>query len=333
MPRQGRIYIEGAIYHVIQRGLERRKIFIDDSDRKEFTRRLDKGLTRTGHKCYGWVLMPNHFHLLIRSGVRPLSDLMRGLLTGYALYFNRRYKRRGYLYQGRYKSILCQEEAYLLELVRYIHLNPFRAGLLLDTKSLGSYKWSGHAVLMGNSQSSWQETGEILERFGTNKAEAIRRYEEFIAEGKNIGKREDLSGGGLLRSAGGWKGIQQLRKSKEKWHADERILGDGDFVSQTLKVAEEHLERQAKLQQEGWDIDRVVEKVCDLLGVDIKDIKRLSKRNKIAQARSLIAYFANKELGISGIELSRYFEITPASISEAITRGRMIAAENEYLIA
>ncbi|MBI5555777.1 MAG: transposase [Elusimicrobia bacterium] len=318
---------------MIQRGLERRKIFIDDFDRKEFTRRLAKGLKQTGHKCYGWVLMPNHFHLLIRSGVRPLSDLMRGLLTGYALYFNRRYKRSGYLYQGRYKSILCQEEAYLLELVRYIHLNPFRAGLLLDSKSLGGYKWSGHAVLMGKIQSSWQETGEILERFGTKKAEAIRRYEEFIAEGKNIGKREDLSGGGLLRSAGGWKGIQQLRKSKEKWYADERILGDGDFVSQALNAAEEHLERKAKLQQEGWDIDTVVQKVCDLLGVDIKDIKRLSKRNKIAQARSLIAYFANQELGISGVDIARYFEITPASISEAITRGRMIAAENEYLIA
>ncbi len=111
MPRDKRLELPGAIYHVIVRGLERREIYRDDTDRKEFLRRLEKGLQQIGDQCYGWVLMPNHFHLLIRSGTKPLNELMRGLLTGYALYFNRRYRRSGYLYQGRYKSILCQEDA------------------------------------------------------------------------------------------------------------------------------------------------------------------------------------------------------------------------------
>ena len=108
MPRDKRINLPGVIYHVISRGIERRKIFIDKADREEFLRRLGDGLEKTSCQCIAWSLMPNHLHLLIRTGERALSDLMRKLLTGYAVYFNRRHKRHGYLYQNRYKSILCQ---------------------------------------------------------------------------------------------------------------------------------------------------------------------------------------------------------------------------------
>lgn len=332
MPRQGRIHVEAGIYHVIQRGLERRAIFTDDAERQEFIDRLAEGLKYTGHKCYGWVLMPNHFHLLIRTSTRPLSDLMRKLMTGYALYFNKKHRRSGYLYQGRYKSILCQEETYLLELIRYIHLNPLRAKILSDIRALQHYQWSGHAVLLGKRKATWQATGEILERFGKSKAEAIRHYEDFVAEGEDMGRREDLSGGGLVRSAGGWRGIQELKASKERWQADERILGDGDFVSQTLKEAAAEMNRQEKLKAEGWDINKVVEKVCDLLEVDVKDIKSLSKQSKIAQAKSLIIYFSYKDLKVTGVELSNYFGITRSSISSAVRRGKRIAEENRYRI-
>ncbi|OGS20154.1 MAG: hypothetical protein A2252_10920 [Elusimicrobia bacterium RIFOXYA2_FULL_39_19] len=332
MPRQGRINIEGGLYHVIQRGLERRKIYKDDEDREEFLRRLSEGLEVTGHKCYGWVLMPNHFHLLIRTTTKPLSDLMRKLLTGYALYFNKTYKRSGYLYQGRYKSILCQEEEYLLELLRYIHLNPLRAKLVQDMKGLSKYKWSGHCVLMGNSEIKWQSTGEILERFGKTKPDAVNKYEKFVSEAKDMAKREDLTGGGLIRSAGGWKEVLSLRQSKEKWLADERILGDGDFVSSTLKQSDEEMHRKEKLKKEGWNIDKLVKKACELLNVDEREIKHESRNSNLAQARSLVAYWGNKELGITGVELAKYFGITKSSISTAVKRGCIIARENEYRI-
>jgi len=332
MPRQGRINIEAGIYHVVQRGIERREIFVDDADREGFIDRLAEGLKQTKHKCYGWVLMPNHFHLVIRTSAAPLSDLMRKLLTGYALYFNKKHKRSGYLYQGRYKSILCQEESYLLELIRYIHLNPLRAGIVKDIRSLGSYKLSGHGVIIGKNEAPWQTTGDILGLFGKRKREARKRYEEFITEGREMGRRVDLSGGGLVRSIGGWKEVERFMKAKDVWQSDERILGDGDFVAQTLEEAEEQIERREKLKKEGWDIERVVDKVCALLGVEVKDIKRLSKRSKIARAKSLVAYFANKELGISGVELSEYFGITRSSISSSIQRGKKIAEKNEYLI-
>lgn len=332
MPRQGRINVEGGIYHVIQRGLDRKKIFVDDADCDEFVRRLAKGLKETGHKCYGWVIMPNHFHLLIRTGARPLSDLMRKLLTGYALYFNKKHQRGGYLYQNRYKSILCQEDEYLLELVRYIHLNPLRAKIVEGMNGLSRYKWSGHSVILGKNKAEWQSSGDILQYFGKMKSEAVRKYEEFISEAKDVEKRDDLTGGGLIRSIGGWKEVLNLRSIKEKQLSDERILGDGDFVSLALKQADEHILRRDKLKSEGWDIDRLVKRACKLLDVEESEIKRESRRSKLSQARSLIAYWANKELGVSGVELAVYFGITKSSISSAIKRGGNIAVENEYRI-
>lgn len=124
MPRGKRLNVIGGVYHVFTRGIEQKDIFKDDTDRKEFLSRLEDALKKTKSYCYAWVLMPNHIHLMIRTGLGSLSDIARRLLTGYAVYFNRRHKRRGYLYQNRYKSILCQEDVYFQGLVRYIHLNP-----------------------------------------------------------------------------------------------------------------------------------------------------------------------------------------------------------------
>ena len=121
MPRQARVDVAGGLYHVIGRGNERREIFGDDADYKEFYARVKQCVAETGQKCLAWAFIPNHFHLLILRGKRPLSDTMRKLMTGYVGYFNRRYHRAGHLFQDRYKAILCEEEEYLLELAAYIH--------------------------------------------------------------------------------------------------------------------------------------------------------------------------------------------------------------------
>ena len=121
MPRQSRLDTPGALHHIVMRGIERRKIFWDDTDRDDFLNRLGDLLNQTRTPCYAWVLIPNHVHLLLRTGLVPLSTVMRRLLTGYAVRFNRRHRRHGHLFQNRYKSFLCQEDPYLLELVRYIY--------------------------------------------------------------------------------------------------------------------------------------------------------------------------------------------------------------------
>jgi putative transposase len=136
MPRQSRIDTPGALHHIISRGIERGKIFKDNQDRFDFIKNLGLILEQTETACYAWSLIPNHFHLLLRTGKVPIATVMRRILTGHAVRFNRRHKRHGHLFQNRYKSILCQEDTYLLELIRYIHLNPLRAKLVDNLNQL-----------------------------------------------------------------------------------------------------------------------------------------------------------------------------------------------------
>jgi len=131
------------------RGIERRKLFRDDKDRNSFLDRLADILEETQSQCYAWALIPNHFHLLLRTGSTPLSKVMRRLMTGHAVTFNKRHKRSGHLFQNRYKSVICEEDPYLLELIRYIHLNPLRAKLVQDLKELDKYPWTGHSAILG----------------------------------------------------------------------------------------------------------------------------------------------------------------------------------------
>ncbi len=169
MPRKARIDTPGALHHIIVRGIERRKIFCDDLDRENFIERFGIVLTESDTPCFAWALIPNHAHLLLRTGTTPMATVMRRLLTGYAVSFNRRHRRHGQVFQNRYKSILCQEDAYLKELVRYIHLNPLRARLVNDLKGLDKYPFSGHSVLMGKKKLGWQDADYVLKLYGTKK--------------------------------------------------------------------------------------------------------------------------------------------------------------------
>ncbi len=162
MPRKARIDAPGALHHIIVRGIGRRKIFDNDDDRDFFIERLATIVLKSETQCFAWALIPNHFHLLLKTGSTPIATVMKRLLTGYAMYYNRAHNRCGHLFQNRYKSILCQEDAYLLELVRYIHLNPLRANIVPDMKGLDKYPYCGHSVLMGNNKREWQDVDYIL---------------------------------------------------------------------------------------------------------------------------------------------------------------------------
>ncbi len=218
----------------------------------------------------------------------------------------------------------------MLELVRYIHLNPLRSRMVKDIKELNSYPWSGHAVTMGKNNISWQETEEVLSLFGQRQHEAVARYLDFIKEGINMGKRDDLTGGGLRRSAGGWEGVFRLKKAKERWQGDERILGDGDFVSQALKTAEEDLERRELLKQKGWNLEKVAARVCALLKIEKTGLLQRSRLNNISKGRELLIYWGSKELGISGSKLAIYLGISSAAVSKKIRLGEKLAREGKY---
>ena len=172
MPRTARLDAPGVLHHVMIRGIERRKIFRNEKDREDFIKRLEILCPSTQTSCYAWAFMSNHAHFLFRTGKAPLSTLMRRLLTGYVIGFNHRHKRSGQLFQNRYKSIICQEDVYLQELVRYIHLNPIRARIIKTLDELESYKYCGYSSLMGKIERQWQDTDYVLGSFGKRKYQA-----------------------------------------------------------------------------------------------------------------------------------------------------------------
>ena len=201
MPRSARLDAPGVLHHVMGRGIEKRPIFLTDEDRNDFLARLGHLAKEGWFSVYAWVLLQNHFHLLCKTRKQPLARSMRCLLTGYVVKFNKRHSRNGHLFQNRYKSIVCQEDAYLLELVRYIHLNLLRAGIAKSFEELNRSPWSGHSALMGHQKRKWQDTEYVLSYFGKG-AGRRRQYLKFVREGITLGRRPELVGGGLIRSMG-----------------------------------------------------------------------------------------------------------------------------------
>jgi len=334
MPRSARLDAPGVLHHVIIRGMERRNIFRSDFDRQDFLRRLETLLELTRTTCYAWALLPNHAHFLLRAGLVPLATVMRRLLTGYVVSFNRRYHRHGTLFQNRYKSIVCQEEPYLKELVRYIHLNPIRAGMVTSLAKLGTYPYCGHSALMGKRERVWQDLDFVLGYFGSRVGRARRAYLSYVKVGLSQGHREDLIGGGLIRSLGGWTEVKSLR-SGEKYHikSDERILGDSDFVDEVLSRAEERYSRQAELRRLGYNFQRVARRVARVLDIDERAIFERGRQQERVRARDLFCFWAVRELGISITEIARLVRMTPPGVGYAVQRGEAMVREKGYQLA
>ena len=312
MPRTARIDIPGLLYHVIVRGIERRDIFCGDDDKALFTERLAKLLLTTETDCLAWSLMSNHFHLLLRPRTTTLAALMRRLLTGYAVVFNLRHNRSGHLFQNRYKSIVCQEDSYLLELVRYIHLNPLRAGLVDSLEGLATYPWSGHAVLLGNASLDGQRSDEVLQMFAKNKQIARQKYRRFVADGMAMGKRNELVGGGLRRS-------RKLDGAEGYEAYDERILGNGDFV--------EHLWKEfgtTDVPDAAMPLSELAKEIARLFAVELPALLQGSRRKELIDARGALCFVATIKLGMNGVVVAKTLNISRSGVLVAARRGAKI---------
>ena len=297
------------------RGIEKTDIFWGDEDRKAFLSRVDQLVSSTKTRIPAWVLMPNHVHLLLFSGPEGISKFMRRLLTGYALYFNRRHHRRGHLFQDRYRSIVCEEERYLLELVRYIHLNPLRAGVVGNLRELKRYPWSGHAVLMGTEKNDWQEKDYILRRFHRERTEAVRAYAGFVADGESQGRRPELTED---RKRGRWSRVLSLREDGGRLEQGGRILGDDDFVSEILKEADDRLRRQVSFGKGHDVVPRMIREMCDGEDVNEQELRNGGQRRKVSGLRARIAWRLSRECGISMAEIARQLGVSTSGIANAI---------------
>jgi hypothetical protein len=251
---------------------------------------------------------------------QPLSIFMRRLLTGYAVVYNRKYARSGHLFQNRYKSIICEQEPYFLELVRYIHLNPVRAGALSTVDELADYPWSGHAVIMGKRKFH-QDIAAVLDRFGKSAGAARAGYLQFVNDGVGLGQQGKLTGGGLRRSQPDAEADDEIEPF------DARILGGGEFVERIQEQVSNHALRSVKVP-----LPEIAQKLAAYLQVDQKILLRPSKEKKIAEARGVICYFAVREMGYKGTEVGRYLNLGPTGVTLAVRRGEKVAEEKHELI-
>jgi len=217
-----------------------------------------------------------------------------------------------------------------LELVRYIHLNPLRAGLVKSYEELGRYSYCGHRVVLGSGKREWQDCEFVLGLFGRKLGSARRRYSEYMKVGIEQGKRPDLIGGGLLRSQGGWEAVKALRESGDYQKGDERILGEGEFVTQVLSEADERLARSYRMRARGYRFEEVVNRVTQLMDVSSAEILSFSKVPKRVEARGLLCYWAAKELGIRQGELAERLGVSQSAVSRAAQRGEILARERQY---
>jgi REP element-mobilizing transposase RayT len=310
------------------RGLEARRIFLSDRDREDLLKRFAEVTPASDTAVYAWSLLTNHFHLLLRTGRERISRVMRRVLTGYAVSFNRRHQRVGHLFQNRFKSILVEEEAYFLQLVRYLHLNPLRARLVSDLNALDRYPWSGHAALMGNEECLWQDTEYVLRQFGQRVGEARRRYREFVASGIGDGKRRELTGGGLIRSMGGRVDLQDEGRGREKWAHDERVLGSSEFVQELLQtVEEERVEATRSPEDQRVVLDRIIANVARGLGLTTAELTSGSRRRVVAKGRYVVGYVGVRTHGHTASEVARRLSVSIQSVVRGIERGPALLAD------
>lgn len=260
-----------------------------------------------------------------------MPTLMKRLLSGHAIYFNRKYRRHGQLFQNRYKSIICQEDVHFKKLLRYIHLNPLHAKIVSDIKELNKYPYSGHSVLTGNKKRRWCDTQYVISYFGKKVTDDRKRYVAYVKEGIAQGRRPDLVGGGLVRSLGGWSALKKLRlKGQDRVKSDERILGDSEFLTALLFEANERLDRRYELKGMGYDLEKIGRRVSKIYGIEKNEIYSKGRRKVQVNARDLLCYWAVREIGMTCREIAKRLGMSQPGIGYAVRRGEKIVKKHKY---
>lgn len=301
MARRARIEYEGAFYHVITRGNQRQGIFRDEPDYRKYLEILSRYKSQYKYNLYAYVLMNNHVHLLIETKEIPLSKIQQGINQSYTMYFNKKYKTVGHLFQGRYKAILCDREAYLLSLIKYIHLNPIRANAV---KQIEDYKWSSHCNYTGKINDAVVDMGKVLRMFSENKSQATRLYRAYMEDGIII-KKEDI-----YRTA------------------DQRILGDESFVEEVTEKTEEGIEQRKKRHEYG--LGEIAKSIEHAFGVTLKHLRDKSKDRDMLKGRKLLSLVA-KEYGYKGREIASYLRKDPTVVTRYLKERDSLKEEMAHV--
>lgn len=312
MARQLRIEFEGAFYHITSRGNLREKVFFEDKDKEKFLEVLERTKERYGYLIHAYTLMDNHYHLLIETPKANISRIMQNINTSYTVYINKKYRRSGHLFQGRFKAIIVDKDEYLITLSRYIHLNPVRAKIVQRPED---YKWTSYKAFIGNGANALVDTPDTLSYFSKEKKKAKKAYRRFVE--REIREEEnpfkEVEAGMLL---GGKKLKAKIQKLLDKIKTDEELP-------------------QIKRFKEKVPIDKIIEVCCKHYGIYQEE---LFKRGKGKYERQMAIYLSKILSGKKNIEVGNYFGIKGPAISgimkaveERLKQDQNIKKEAEYL--
>jgi putative transposase len=303
MARKPRVHYPGALYHVILRGNDGQGIFFDDKDRTRFCFLMQEGIERFGHRIHAFCLMTTHVHLAIQVGEVSLSRILQNLSFRYTRWINWRYHRSGHLFQGRYKAVLVDGEAFLLELTRYLHLNPVRAGMVTEA---ADYPWSGHRCYLGLEAIGWLTTEWVLGQFSKRLSAARRAYGTFVSEGKGEGQQPEYHKGS---------------------DTDSRILGDDTFIEKVLG------QKQPMRRKSRVGLDEVMQQVCKRYSIPEEDLRLSGRSRRISEARGVAAWLI-LESGICRLaELGKVTGRDISTLSSAVNRLQKRARKDLRLAA
>jgi REP element-mobilizing transposase RayT len=304
MARPLRIEYSGAFYHVMHRGNDGSDIFKSYRDREKFLEYVGKAVTRYEIKIHTYCLMTNHYHFLIETPHPNLSQAIKWINVGYVAYFNRKRRRSGHLFQGRYKAVLVDADEYLKHLSRYIHLNPIRAAMVEHSKD---YPWSSYRVFGGYAKApDWLDTHWLLSLFDSNQNKAKERYRDFVESVQN-----------------------EKIKNPSKNIINGVILGGSDFVNwikQNFLSKDSDIKEKPQLKRlkPRLTAEDVIPAICHEFTCTREMILRKGKKRNFA--RDVAIYLSREMTGESGVELGRYFGISGAGIT---VRHGFIAKELE----
>ncbi|MCD4848213.1 MAG: transposase [Candidatus Aegiribacteria sp.] len=303
----------GTFHHVISRAIDGKNIFSLPENQKDFISRLEKLAKQEHLKVYAWVLMSNHFHLLVEPVNISLSRSMQKLLTGFAMHYNKKSDRQGHVFQGRFRSILVEKESYFLELVRYIHLNPLRAGMVKDLNELNHYYSSGHVHITGVCNYPWQETDLLESEFSIRGNTWISGYLDFLSDGFNSNIK-DMDIGSYFINREGLKAAECEKDAPQKRSV--RISGSIEFARKIYKQLYDI--RKMKIRnrnKEHRNIEAIIHAASEISRIPISTLRKPRGPRKATRIRRIIVKLLINEIGISQADTGRYLGLSDTAVS------------------
>jgi REP element-mobilizing transposase RayT len=292
MPRPPRLEFDGGLYHLITRGNRRERVFLDDDDRQRFLNRLRTVTTNSDIELYAFAFMTNHLHFVVRRRHMPVSRFMHLLLAPYGRYFNRRHELVGHVFQGRYKALLCQDETYLMRLVRYVHLNPLRSGLSRNV----AYPWSSYSMYLDSKRGVWLSKGPVLRLFGHDEREALGAFTRFHESEDSDSEPDEIF-------IGGRRGV----------------LGDERFVAMAHKRAARSF---APRSTRAPCLDEVLGEVLAETGISVEpiEVRGPSRALPAREVRRALVHRAITRYGYSYVEVAGYLGRSPSGLRVLLHR-------------